>query len=96
MNNSHVCAWSRPRGLFPTERGIPGKIEARNNLLINVENAPLGNFVTCLMACREQVISRSRSISPRQTTRLSTRVSVGFLSLARPPTLDFSKPPEEP
>lgn len=44
-NNILVCAWSRPRGLFPTERGVPDKIEARNNLLINVENAPPGNFV---------------------------------------------------
>jgi hypothetical protein len=45
QNNIVVCAWSQPRILFPTERGIPKKIRADHNLLINLESPPAGNFL---------------------------------------------------
>jgi hypothetical protein len=45
INNILVCAWSRPRWLMPQDRGVPSKIEANHNLLINLESAPPNNFV---------------------------------------------------
>ncbi len=44
-NNIVVAAWSRPRQLFPLKRGVPSKITAKNNVLINVTDAPEGNFL---------------------------------------------------
>lgn len=45
LNNILVCAWSRPRYLFPLERGVPDKIEAHHNLLVNVIAPPDGNLL---------------------------------------------------
>jgi hypothetical protein len=45
VNNILVCAWSRPRWLHPLERGVPSKIQADHNLLINVLGAAPGNQI---------------------------------------------------
>ena len=44
-NNVVVCAWSRPRTLMPAKNGVPSKITATGNLLVNVTDPPPGNFV---------------------------------------------------
>lgn len=44
-NNIFVAAWSRPRKLFPTSRGVPEKIEATHNICVNLTDVPPGNFV---------------------------------------------------
>ncbi len=44
-NNIFVCAPSRPRRLMPAARGVPAKITATHNLLVNVLEPPPGNVV---------------------------------------------------
>ena len=44
-NNIVVAAWSRPRQVYPMERGVPDKIEATHNLFVNFRNVPEGNIV---------------------------------------------------
>ncbi len=43
-NNVIVAPDAQPRKLFPTERGVPTRITATHNLLVNVTGAPDGNF----------------------------------------------------
>ncbi|MEM9479855.1 MAG: hypothetical protein AAGA58_09410 [Verrucomicrobiota bacterium] len=43
-NNVVVAAWSQARKLFREENGVPEKIDATHNLLINVTNPPAENL----------------------------------------------------
>jgi hypothetical protein len=43
-NNVFIAPESQPRKLLPAERGVPDKISASNNWLINITGAPDGNL----------------------------------------------------
>jgi len=43
-NNIVVSAWSQPRRVHGTRRGVPEKITAKSNLFINFIDVPEGNF----------------------------------------------------
>ena len=42
-DNIFVAAWSRPRSLMRTERGVPEKITLRNNVMVNMLGGASGN-----------------------------------------------------
>jgi Right handed beta helix region len=42
-DNVFLCPASKTRALFPTQRGVPSKITATNNLCVNVTEVPDGN-----------------------------------------------------
>ncbi len=43
-NNIVVAAWSQPREVQPQQRGVPDKMLVRDNLFVNFQEVPEGNF----------------------------------------------------
>ncbi|MGL4461581.1 MAG: hypothetical protein ACRC1K_05455 [Planctomycetia bacterium] len=98
LNNILVCAWSRPRPLHSTERGVPKKIEAIRNLLVNVENPPPGNFVDLPDGLTRTGAKPFPFYRPRDDAKaiVDQGVDVGLPFLGKAPDLGALEVGEEP